>query len=245
MIGIVGAMAEELAAVLKLMGHSSALAIGGRAFYSGTIGRHAVVVVASRLGKVAAAATTAILVERFGVSKVIFTGLAGGIAPGVEVGDIVIASSLKQHDLDTRPLFPQFEIPLLGIAELPVDPALAAALTHAANEFIAAAPPALIALGITAPKLHHGLVVSGDQFVGSSASVAALRARVPEALAVEMEGAAVAQVCFEYGLPCAVVRVISDRADGHAGVSFARFLREACGTYAEALIKGTLAFYTE
>jgi adenosylhomocysteine nucleosidase len=84
--------------------------------------------------------------------------------------------------------------------------------------------------------VHRGLIVSGDQFVASTAAVGALRDALPDALAVEMEGAAIAQVCYEYGVPCAVVRTISDTADDHAPVSFMSFLTEIAGAYSNAIL---------
>ena len=80
------------------------------------------------------------------------------------------------------------------------------------------------------------MIASGDQFLASPAAVAALRAALPDALAVEMEGAAVAQVCHEHDVPVAVARVVSDRADHAAGIDFARFVAAACGPYARALV---------
>jgi adenosylhomocysteine nucleosidase len=89
--------------------------------------------------------------------------------------------------------------------------------------------------------VHRGLIVSGDQFVASATAVAALREALPEALAVEMEGAAIAQVCYEYGVPCAVVRTISDTADDHAPGSFMAFLTGIAGTYSNAILARFLA----
>jgi adenosylhomocysteine nucleosidase len=97
-------------------------------------------------------------------------------------------------------------------------------------------PPAWIA----APRIWRGLVGSGDQFFASAEAVAALRAMLPDILAVEMEGAAVAQVCHEHGVPFAIARVISDTADHTAAIDFTRFLREACGPYARVLVESIL-----
>ena len=90
--------------------------------------------------------------------------------------------------------------------------------------------------GTREPRVHRGLIISGDQFVASAAGVQALREALPDALAVEMEGAAIAQVCHEYGVPCAVVRTISDTADDHAPESFVSFLTEIAGTYSNAIL---------
>ena len=91
------------------------------------------------------------------------------------------------------------------------------------------------------PTVHSGLIISGDQFVASATSVDLLRAALPDALAVEMEGAAIAQVCYEYGVPCAIVRTISDTADAHAPASFVTFLTELAGTYSSGILRRFLS----
>jgi adenosylhomocysteine nucleosidase len=235
-LGIMSAMPEELSAVLATVDRDDVVTVGPRQFHRVRRGERTAVLVVSRIGKVAAATTATILLERFGVDAMVFTGLAGAIAPELEIGDIVIATELLHHDFDARPLFERWQVPLLGRSRLPTDPVLSAQLAVAAAAFVAAPPADVIALGVTAPRVHRGLVVSGDQFLSSSAAVAAIRDGVPDALAVEMEGAAVAQVCCEHDVPLAVARVISDRADHQAGVDFARFLAAAPGPYARALI---------
>ncbi|MEZ4404126.1 MAG: 5'-methylthioadenosine/adenosylhomocysteine nucleosidase [Kofleriaceae bacterium] len=236
-LGVVSAMDEELAAVVAAADVDQVVTIGPRRFHRVARGGHHAILVVSRIGKVAAATTATLLIERFGVDAIVMTGLAGAVASHLEVGDVVVAEALLHHDLDARPLFPRHEVPLLGRARLPTDPGLTARLAAAAAAFVAAVPAEVRALGVTAPRVHRGLVVSGDQFVASTDAVAALRAAVPEALAVEMEGAAVAQVAWEHGVPVAVARVVSDRADHAASVDFARFLASAPGPYARALVE--------
>jgi adenosylhomocysteine nucleosidase len=169
------------------------------------------------------------LIERYGVTEVLFTGVAGAVSTGLRVGDVVVATRLLQHDLDARPIFPRYEIPLLGLSEIRTDAGLteraaAAARAHAGDD-----------------RVHVGMVVSGDQFFASTAAIAELRARLPEALAVEMEGAAVAQVCHELGVPCAIVRTISDAGDDTAAHDFGHFLTNVCGVYARAIVRGALS----
>jgi adenosylhomocysteine nucleosidase len=241
--GIVSALAEELAAILEQVDVSATMVVGGREFHVGTLGGRSVVLVVSRMGKVAAAATATNLLERFGVGRVLFTGLAGGIGSDVRVGDIVIAEHLVHHDLDARPLFPRYEIPGLGLAHLPTDTRLSDTLYLAASTFAANAPMRLAPFGITRPKVHRGLIASGDQFIASADQVTALRCDLPGVLAVEMEGAAVAQVCYEHGIPFALARVISDDADHHASINFADFLRDACGLYASALVREAMRLW--
>ena len=98
----------------------------------------------------------------------------------------------------------------------------------------------LAGFAIAAPRVHCGLVVSGDRFVATAAENARLRAEHPEALAVEMEGAAMAQVCHDFGVPFAVVRTVSDRADATAHVDFMRFVGEIASRYTLAIVQGWL-----
>ena len=227
-LAIVSAMHEELAAVLALMPDERKEAAAGREFWRGHLHGQEVVAVLSRIGKVAAATTATVLIERFGVDRIVFTGVAGGLAPGVKVGDIVVADSFMQHDLDASPIFPKYEVPLYGLSRFATEPQLSRQLAAAAQ---AALP------GVT---LHRGLVVSGDRFVSTTAESRALQSALPEALAVEMEGAAFAQVCHDYGVPFAAVRTISDRADDAAHIDFTRFIQEVASRYSAAIVAALL-----
>ena len=164
----------------------------------------------------------------------------------VNVGDVGVASELLQHDLDASPIFPKYEVPLMGRARFPADAAIADALSVVAAEVLRD-PVALIGeqaldeFGIEAPKVHRGLLVSGDRFVSTTAESEALRRDLPDALAVEMEGAAMAQVCHDYGVPFAAMRTISDRADDAAHGDFARFVVEVASRYSLALVGAWLA----
>ena len=243
-IGVMAAMPEELDAVLGDLVVDGVDDVGGRRFHRGRLhGRDAVLVV-SRCGKVAAAGTATLLLERYGATSIVFTGLAGGAAPALRIGDIVVADRLVQHDLDARPLFPRYEVPLLGMSVFGAAAALAASAVRAAEGFAAVAVSQLGAvadeLGLGTPRVHRGLIASGDQFFASAEAIALLRERLPDVLCVEMEGAAVAQVCHEYGAPVCVIRTISDTADHAAHLDFPRFLSRVCGVYAKALIEGTL-----
>jgi adenosylhomocysteine nucleosidase len=240
-IGIVSALHEELAEVLSLLPDARLEAVAGREFRLGHWHGHELVAVLSRVGKVAAATTATVLIERFGVEQIIFTGTAGGLAGGVAVGDVVVADSFLQHDIDASPLFPRHEVPLYGRARFPADPALSVALTRAAQTVLEDATSTLGAevvreFGLERAGVHTGLVVSGDRFVATTAESASLRAQLPEALAVEMEGAAVAQVCLDYGVPFAALRTISDRADDMAHVDFTRFARRVASRYSVTVL---------
>jgi adenosylhomocysteine nucleosidase len=237
-LGIVSAMREELAAVLGHISNARCQRAAGRDFYVGTWHGRAVVAVLSRIGKVAAATTATALIERFGVSAIVFTGVAGGLGPGVRIGDVVVARDFLQYDLDASPLFPRYEVPLYGRARFPADAPLTHQLARAAAHALTdpAQLPDLAAWGLSGPVVHQGLVISGDRFIATRESSAALREALPDALAVEMEGAAIAQVCHDYGVPLAAVRTISDRADDAAHIDFTRFVATVASRYSAAIM---------
>lgn len=239
-------MHEELGALLALMPDERRVRIAGRDFWVGHLHGQPVVAVLSRIGKVAAAVTATMLLERFAVRAIVFTGVAGGLAPGVKVGDVVVATELLQHDLDASPIFPKYEVPLMGLSRFTADAAIGDALAAVAeatlrNPVALVGQEAVDEFGLHAPKVHRGLLVSGDRFVSTAAESDALRISLPDALAVEMEGAAVAQACHDYGVPFAAMRTISDRADDEAHGDFARFVAEVASRYSLALVDAWLA----
>jgi adenosylhomocysteine nucleosidase len=239
-LAIVGAMQQELAALQPHLEGARTERLGGRSFQRGRLAGREVVLVLSGIGKVAAAATAALLIDRLGARALLFTGVAGGLGVGVRVGDVVVAQELLQHDLDASPLFPRWEVPLTGRSRFAADRALSATLLAACDEVLAAHQPGLAALGLHAPRRHAGLVVSGDRFVSSAAESAALRGALPDALAVEMEGAAMAQVCADFGCPLAVLRTVSDRADDQAHVDIGRFVAEVAAGYSRDIVLAAL-----
>lgn len=242
-LGLLSALPEEQSGIVDLLDEvSPPLRHAGRDFIRGRLDGRPVVLALCGIGKVAAAATTAALVERFGVTELLFTGVAGGLAPGVEVGDVVVASGFVQHDMDASPLFPRHEIPLYGRALFDADAALSTALETAARSALAD-PQSLCEVhdlqrfGLQGARVHVGLLVSGDRFVSALAEAAELRASLPHALAVDMESAAVAQVCHDYALPFAAVRTVSDRADDSAHVDFPAFVGAVASRYARSIVK--------
>ncbi len=204
----------------------------GRRYVSGLLGGSPIVTAVSGFGKAAAAATVAAVLERYAPSQVVFAGVAGAIGDGIEIGDIVIADGLVQHDFDASPIFERFVIPSLGVAEIRADEHLTAALAAAADRYLRGrylsdmegVEPAVLDPART--QIHTGTVASGDRFVSHAAEARSIVSELPSVLAVEMEGAAVAQVCAEAAVPFAVFRSISDRADESADMDFFAFIAE-------------------
>jgi adenosylhomocysteine nucleosidase len=245
-LALISAMHEELAAVLARMPDEQKTVVAGREFWVGHWQGHDVVAVLSRIGKVAAATTATTLIERFGVTRMVFTGVAGGLASHVNVGDVVVAREFVQHDMDASPLFPRHEVPLTGMTYFPSDAALSDALLAVAPlalaDLVQSLPPSdWLGLPLDAAQVHQGLVASGDRFVSTDLESTELQRRLPQALAVEMECAAIAQVCHDYGVPLAAVRTISDRADDAAHVDFPRFIQTIASRYSVAVLDRLLA----
>lgn len=245
-IALVSAMHEELAAVLARMPDEQKTVVAGREFWLGHWHGHEVVAVLSRIGKVAAATTATTLIERFGVTRMVFTGVAGGLAPHVHVGDVVVAREFIQHDMDASPLFPRHQVPLTGMTRFPADALLSDALADAAplalDDMRRSLPRSeWMSLDLATARVHQGLIASGDRFVSQTLESQALQRDLPDALAVEMECAAIAQVCHDYDVPLAAVRTISDRADDAAHVDFPRFIQTIASRYSVAVLDRLLS----
>jgi adenosylhomocysteine nucleosidase len=243
-IGIMGAMPEEINEVINLLETPSAQTTGKRTYHTGQINGINVVVVVSGWGKVAAAATISTLIIRFNITSLIFTGVAGAINSDVKIGDIVLAKRLIQHDMDARPFIPRYEIPLTGktFFETEADQLSIAAdaiqhllqskqlseATHGVN---------LTDFGISAPALHIGDVASGDKFFSADIDKRRLQESLPSVLCVEMEGAAVAQVCDENNIPFTIIRTISDASDDHSVIDFQAFIKRVASKYSVTIIR--------
>jgi adenosylhomocysteine nucleosidase len=241
-IGILSALPEELQAILDFMPQARQECLAGRVFWVGHCAGVAVVAVVCGIGKVAAATTAALLWQRYGVTGMLFTGVAGGLGEGVCVGDVVVAESLLQHDMDASPLFPRHEVPGYGRSRFLTDPHWCRGLVMAAQAVVAGVSPAtMVRPNTRVPQVHQGLIISGDKFIADSTESVVLRVTHPEAVAVEMEGAAVAQVCCDLGVSLAVVRTISDRADDSAHVDFRQFVDEVARRYSAQIVQHWLA----
>jgi adenosylhomocysteine nucleosidase len=231
------AMTEELALLVAELKHPQAHRQGMREYTRGRLWDMPAVLAFSRWGKVAAATTATHLITHHRVDALIFTGVAGGIAAGLRQGDVVIGTDLYQHDMDARPVFARHEIPLLGQTAIATDLGLRAGLEAAAARFLASYTPPPAKSAEPPPQLRTGAIASGDQFFASQARVDELRARLPDVLCVEMEGAAVAQVCHEYGVPFGLVRTISDSANEAAAETFPEFVNHTARVYSHGIVR--------
>lgn len=214
-IGIIGAMEEEVAALKEKMQLEEVKTKASMEFYKGTLQEKEVVVVRSGIGKVNAGLCTQILVDVFGVSKVINTGIAGSLDARIDIGDIVISTEALQHDVDATEFgYPLGQIPRMETLAFPADEEM----TAIAKECCEAVNPEI--------KVFTGRVVTGDQFVANKE----VKNRIKEnfdGLCTEMEGAAIAQAAWLNQVPFVIIRAISDKADDSAQVDYPTFERQA------------------
>ncbi|OGT31564.1 MAG: 5'-methylthioadenosine/S-adenosylhomocysteine nucleosidase [Gammaproteobacteria bacterium RIFCSPHIGHO2_12_FULL_35_23] len=244
-IGIMGAMPEKIDSIHALMSDVETIERGGRIYHIGKISGKEVVLVFSRWGKVASATTATSLITEFKIDHLIFTGVAGASNPDLNIGDIVISKCLYQHDMDARPLMPRHEIPLTGITFFKADSILIGKASAAADKLLATLsekiPVSMLEkFSIRSPKFILGTIATGDQFISDREHTAAIMAEKPETDAVEMEGAAVAQVCSDYGISFVVVRTISDQAGHTSELDFPLFIKEIARLYSEHMVKNML-----
>jgi adenosylhomocysteine nucleosidase len=198
------------------------------------------------MGKVAAAAAAQRLIDQWQASGIVVCGLAGGLREGLEVGDIVVGERFVQHDLDASPIFPRFEVPGLGMVFFEAAEALVAAAVASSEVAARAVLPSNEAWMRQArlPSVHRGLVVTGDQFIKDDKRLDLLR-DFPDALCVEMEGGAIAQVCHLNDVPFVIVRIISDNSDHSAPVDFTVFAEQIAPTYTVAIVPELLSRLAE
>ncbi|MGF6147061.1 5'-methylthioadenosine/S-adenosylhomocysteine nucleosidase [Kingella potus] len=219
-IAVIGAMQPEIELLKGRLNGPETHRFGAFEIHTGEIAGKRIILTLSGIGKANAAAATAAAILKFAPCCVINTGSAGGLASGLKVGDVVIGSETVHHDVDATVFgYAPGQVPQLPPA-FAADEALMSAAEAAARAFPLAA-------------VTRGLIASGDQFVHSSEAAAAIRARFPAVQAVEMEAAAIAQTCHQFGVPFVVVRALSDSADEKADTSFEQFLQTASAHSAE------------
>lgn len=213
-VGVIGAMDEEIRLLLERMERSGSSNAAGTVYHEGKIGDRRIVLCKSGVGKVNAAVCTQVLIDRFGVDAVIFTGVAGALDPSLNIGDIVISRDCMQHDMDASPLgYERGVIPYQDVSVFPADRVLAEAALTASRRLFGS-------------RVMEGRILSGDQFIANRETVRLLHEQFG-GTCVEMEGAAVAQVCHLNGIPFVIIRSMSDQADGSAPGNFEQFTRLA------------------
>ena len=221
-VGIIGAMREEIEPLLALTGNYEAVDYANNTFYKTTYKDHTLVIVYSKIGKVNSTLTATMLIEHFGAEKVIFSGVAGAVNESLKVGDLVLATKLIQHDVDITAFGHPFGfIPESG-DYVEADAGLNAIAERVAGE-----------MGLS---LLKGIIATGDQFIADEKKKNWIR-ETYNADALEMEGASVAYVCANLGVPFCVLRAISDAADMDAGFSFDEFLVSSAKNSAQFVYK--------
>lgn len=211
--GIIAAMPQELKILVEHLQNATTVDILGRTYYQGKLGEHEVVLVQSGIGKVMSAMSVAILADRFSVDVIVNTGSAGAVADGINIGDVVIANQLVYHDVDVTAFGYQYGQMAGQDLYFEADQIL---LTHLKK-----------VLTKQVIQSHVGLIATGDSFVAGAEKIATIKAHFPQVLAVEMEGAAIAQAAVNAGKPFLVIRAISDTAQGDAPMTFEEFIIEA------------------
>ena len=225
MIGIIGAMQAEVDSLIREINNTKRKEAFGYTFYSGTIGRHEVVVVRCGVGKVNAAICTQTMILTYRPEAIINTGVAGSLSPELDILDVAVATDAVHHDYDTSAIGePNGALTINGalVTYLPCDEGWRNRLLDAARAVGVKGVPARIA--------------SGDQFISRRED----KKRIVDtfgAMACEMEGAAIAQTCYIAGVPCAILRAISDSTDDNHSMEFETFLGRAVENNHKILMK--------
>lgn len=212
--GIIGAMEPEIAILKSKLLNCETSVHAGYTFFQGQLADTEVVIVQSGIGKVAAALATAILIDKFQPDYVVNTGSAGGFDQALKVGDIVISSEVRYHDVDVTAF--GYEI-----GQLPGNPT--AYIPQ--PELVEAAKTGISSLENIQTLV--GLITTGDTFMTKDEDIAKARANFPTMAAVEMEGAAIAHTCHQFNIPFVVIRSMSDIAGKESPTSFEAYLETA------------------
>lgn len=215
MLGIIGAMDEEVLEIKQALTDVSVETAAGMEFYCGKVNNKEVVVVRSGIGKVNAAVCSQILVDKFGVDAIVNTGIAGSLRGEINIGDIVLSSDSVQHDMDATGFgYVPGQIPRMDTFAFPADERL----LNLARECCSRVNPDI--------QTFVGRVVSGDQFISDKKKKQWLIDKF-DGSCTEMEGAAIAQVCYLNHIGCLIIRAISDKADDSANMDYQEFEAKA------------------
>lgn len=222
MTGIIGAMHIEVETIKSLMENKISEKIGGVEYVKGTLHGKEIVIAVCGIGKVAAAMCAQTMILKYAPDCIINTGVGGSLSTRLAIGDIAVAESLVQHDMDTSPLGdPIGLISGINIVNIPAD-----------NDVIN-----LLSEGIETlenVKGMRGIIASGDQFIASEEKKKSITGNFG-AIVCEMEGASIAQVCYTNGVPFGVVRAVSDCADGSSHMDYGEFLPIAAANAAKLI----------
>ncbi|WP_119678667.1 5'-methylthioadenosine/adenosylhomocysteine nucleosidase [Indioceanicola profundi] len=240
-IGLICAIPEEIGHFGAHFAERTAETLAGFTFRAGALDGVETVVVEAGIGKVNAAVVATLLLERFGCRALVFSGVAGGLDPALGIGDVVIATTLIQHDYGS--VFQgAVKVYQPGVPPMPqfaqehgyrLEPELERRVRAVAAGVELPAMPAAATGGVVRmPHIGFGTVLTGDQYVNCEAMRARLHTGF-QAKAVEMEGAAIAQVAERYGVPCLVVRSLSDLAGHDSHMDFYAFVEAAAAGAAE------------
>lgn len=213
-----GAMPEEIEPILEKLESVKRHEVADNIYYTALYGSLDLVIAYSKIGKVFSALTAATMIERFGVRKMLFSGVAGAISPDLHIGDLIAATRLCQHDLDITAFGHPFGYVPEGKVFVEADPHLLEVAASVAEK-----------RGV---KLKRGVVATGDQFVADAERKEWI-GKTFGADALEMEGASVAVVCDAWSVPFFILRAISDAADMDAGFDFDTFLKSSAVKSAE------------
>ncbi|PHQ89693.1 MAG: 5'-methylthioadenosine/S-adenosylhomocysteine nucleosidase [Sulfurimonas sp.] len=221
-IAIMGAMPEEIAPILNRVGKYTTTEYANNTYYEANYNGIDLVIAYSKIGKVFSTLTASTMIQKFGCEKLLFSGVAGGINPQLKIGDLIVATSLCQHDLDITAFGHPMGFVPGGSVFIQADKDLIELSKKVANE-----------LGKT---IQEGIIATGDQFVHDS-TVKGNIVKHFEADALEMEGASVAVVCDSLEIPFFILRAISDTADTDASFSFDEFMESSAVISAEFIMK--------
>lgn len=221
MIGIIGAMEEEVTILKRKLNDMNEINIAHVKFYVGKLNHKEVVLTQSGIGKVNASISTTLLIEKFNPEVVINTGSAGALDQTLSIGDILVSNHVLYHDANATAFGYEYgQIPQMP-KTYTTDPTLLKKTMNVLEQ----------------QQLNGkvGMIVSGDSFIGSSEQRQKIKQQFPEAMAVEMEATAIAQTCYQFKVPFIVIRAVSDLANGKADISFEEFLDKAALSSSETV----------
>ena len=220
-LAIMGAMPEEIAPLLKIIGEYTETKFADNTYYEAHYAGFDLVIAYSKIGKVFSALTASTMIQKFSAEKLLFSGVAGAISPSLKVGDLIVATKLSQHDLDITAFGHPFGFVPEGAVFEEADKGLIEIAKEVAKE--------------KKLDLKEGIIVTGDQFVCDVERKNWI-AKTFDASALEMEGASVAVTCNALEVPFFILRAISDAADMDASFSFDEFLETSAKTSADFVI---------